>query len=130
MTQIYNRKWGETRRRALRERSTETEEMMWQRVRNRQLGYKIRRQFGVGYYILDFYIPALKLGIEIDGEIHLHPEQVLYDQRREKAINQLGIRLLHFTRISVLKNIDHVITHLKNHVFQASLPIHLRNTKE
>ena len=38
-------------------------------------GLKFRRQHSVGKYILDFFCPQIKLAIELDGAIHIHPGQ-------------------------------------------------------
>lgn len=47
---------------------TSAEIALWLRLKGRQLGgVKFRRQFGVGSFVLDFYAPALRLGIELDG---------------------------------------------------------------
>ena len=49
----------------LRNGMTSAEIAMWLRLKGRQLGgVKFRRQFGVGPFVLDFYAPALRLGIE------------------------------------------------------------------
>ncbi len=59
-----------TRARELRHNSTDVEMKLWQRLRNEQLGVSFRRQHAVGQYILDFYCPALRLAIELDGGQH------------------------------------------------------------
>ena len=65
--------------RELRVNQTESEEILWDRIRNRQLlGKKFLRQHPIFYdlkgretfYITDFYCHELKLVVEIDGEIH------------------------------------------------------------
>ncbi len=33
-------------------------------------GFKVCRQYGIKNCIIDFYCPALKLAIEIDGAVH------------------------------------------------------------
>jgi len=59
------------------------------------------------HYIIDFFSPHLFLGIEIDGEYHLNPEQIQYDKQRERRLFKKGIKLIHFTNNQVLnqKNI-------------------------
>jgi len=64
---------------ALRQRQTETEEILWTFLRNRKLaGFKFRRQHYIKNYIVDFYCAEKLLSIEIDGEIHLTKEQQEY----------------------------------------------------
>jgi len=54
--------------RELRRNLTDAEKKLWRLLRNRPLvGVKFRRQFSIGSYIIDFYSPEYKLGIEADG---------------------------------------------------------------
>ena len=70
-TQQYNQPEQKSLRRELRKGGEAPEAVMWTLLKNRQIeGVKFRRQFGVGPYILDFYCPELKLGIELDGAPH------------------------------------------------------------
>ena len=55
------------RRRELRKKQTPAEILMWAQTRSRKLGgYRFTRQYSVGSYILDFYCPAKKLGVELE----------------------------------------------------------------
>ena len=86
------------------------EMILWSRLKGRQLlGYKFRRQFSVGSYILDFYCPSLRLAIEIDGESHFNPEAKEYDSRRQRFIESLGISVVRFTNTDVRENLDGVL---------------------
>jgi len=61
--------------RKLRGRMTETEIRLWARVRNRQINNLLfHRQKPLGPYIVDFYCPAKKIVIEIDGGQHYEKE--------------------------------------------------------
>jgi very-short-patch-repair endonuclease len=96
--------------RSLRREPTDSEALLWQALRNQSIAsLKFRRQHPVGNYVLDFYCPKLKLGIEVDGEIHKQPEQVLLDTQRTKALNNLGIYVLRFTNAEIVEDIDQVI---------------------
>ncbi|MEP1306507.1 MAG: DUF559 domain-containing protein [Balneola sp.] len=58
-------------RKSLRRSMTESEIRLWERVRKKQiLGTRFKRQYGMGPYILDFYVPKANLCIEVDGSIH------------------------------------------------------------
>ena len=83
MTQIFNRSSDTEKRRRLRCESPLAEQRLWLRLRNRQLmGYRFRRQYGVGPYVLDFYCPKLKLAIEVDGDNHFEAGAGEYDRVR------------------------------------------------
>ena len=71
MKRSFNRKEKEVQRKELRSNGTKYEATLWLILKNRQIdGVRFRRQFSVGEYILDFYCPELKLGIELDGQGH------------------------------------------------------------
>ncbi len=59
------------KRRDLRKNMTESEQLLWDELRNDKLGVRFRRQFSIGHYIVDFYCPTKKLSIEIVKAITL-----------------------------------------------------------
>ncbi len=80
----------------LRQRSTETENLLWEKLRNRQLlGRKFRRQTPIGAYVVDFYCAEEKLVIEIDGGIHETQQE--QDQLRQETLEALGLRVIRLT---------------------------------
>src|SRR5215212_4194348 len=58
------------RARALRRDMTLPEGMLWQVLRTRPDGLKFRRQHPIGRCVVDFYCPATRLVIELDGIGH------------------------------------------------------------
>ena len=85
---------------------TEAETLVWSKLRAKQMcGYKFRRQYSVGVYILDFYCPSLKLAIEIDGDTHFQAGARKYDLARQEFIERFGIRFLRFTNPQVCENL-------------------------
>lgn len=101
-------------RRQLRKSMTQAERMIWARVRNNQLGNRFLRQYSIGYYIIDFYCPKLRLAIEIDGKQHTATETKLYDQDRDTYLNNLGIQILRFWNDEVLKDIENIISKISS----------------
>ena len=56
----------------LRQNETDPEKILWQYIRNNRLmDKKFRRQHTIAGCVLDFYCHECKLGIELDGKIHL-----------------------------------------------------------
>ena len=49
----------------------------------KQLGVRVRRQHVLYPYIADFFVPAYKLVVEVDGGVHRSAEAQLRDARRE-----------------------------------------------
>ena len=58
-------------------------------------------------FIVDFYCHKATLVIEVDGDIHdLQQEE---DARREKVLNEMGLRMVRFRNEEVMKNLSAVI---------------------
>lgn len=64
------------------------------------------RQKILGSYIVDFYCPALKLIIEIDGEQHFFEENLVYEKRRERYLENKGYMLLRFYNSDINKKLS------------------------
>ena len=83
--------------------------ILWSQIRRQQvLGQKFRRQYSVGSYVIDFYCPALKLAIEVDGESHT-PETKIFDLDRQGFIESYRIEFLRFTNDDIFGNLDWVL---------------------
>ena len=99
------------RRRLLRSNLTEAEKILWSCLKDKKLSgrYKFRRQYSVGYYVIDFYCPEQKLAVEVDGDSHAGVERIEYDTMRQKLIEDFGIRFLRFTNIEVKSHLTRVL---------------------
>ncbi len=95
--------------RFLRKNQTDAERKLWSLLRNRQLAkVKFRRQFPIDRYIIDFYSPEYKLGIEADGGQHYSDEGKVEDKLRTGKLNKYGIQILRFSNLDILNNIEGV----------------------
>ena len=102
---------------ALRKTSTETENILWEMVRGRKfMGLKFRRQHPIGRFIADFYCHDKKFVIEVDGSIHNSEEQREYDAGRTYELNENGIQVIRFTNNEIEKELQKVLTQLKEFV--------------
>lgn len=103
------------RRRQLRRTQTDAERVFWAKVRNGQFfGVKFFRQYSIGPYILDFYCPATKLAVELDGGQHGLPEKREYDVDRTAYLNGHGIEVVRFWNNEVLLQIEGVLAELES----------------
>ena len=98
-------------RQELRTNATPAEKLLWQYLKEKQISnYKSQRQHGVGPYILDFYCPVLRLGIELDGNVH---EDVIvqgHNLEREMYLKKIAsINILRFENEEVTSNTEEVI---------------------
>jgi very-short-patch-repair endonuclease len=69
MQRIFNRSGELEKRLALRAKMTGEEKILWEKLRNKKLGLKFKRQYSIGPYIVDFYCSATKIAIEVDGGV-------------------------------------------------------------
>ena len=82
-------------RRKLRHQSTAEENALWQMLKSKRLNNSHwYRQFSVGPYVLDFYCPAAKLCVEVDGLQHQTEEGQKHDEIRSSYLAKEGIEVL------------------------------------
>lgn len=134
----YNPKLKE-RTRELRKNMTEPEKKLWfwflRKISNWEiklsLSYKtspsidggsgelvmrnlrVYRQRLIDNFIVDFYIPKLKLVIEIDWESHFDKKWIAYDIERTQILKWLWLKVIRFTNEEVMKNFNWVCESLK-----------------
>lgn len=103
--------------RLLRKRQTDAEKLLWTKLRRKQIRrYQFLRQKPVGGYIVDFYCNKANLVIEIDGGQHCENSGIESDRKRDEFLRNLGLRVMRFTNIDVLKNIDGVVAKIYNEI--------------
>jgi len=112
------------RRRELRRNQTEAEKIFWAHVRNRQFhGMKFFRQYSFGPYIVDFYCPALKVVVELDGGHHNQDDNRVYDAARSEFLHAHGIKVLRFWNHDVLLDMQSVLAKVEERVTPPDLPL-------
>lgn len=79
--------------RQFRKNPTESEDAVWQMLRNRQIrNLKWRRQQVIDGFIADFYCAELNVVLEIDGSVHDNEDVKEYDAYRTSVFESKGIR--------------------------------------
>src|SRR5215212_5746205 len=91
---------------------TPAEKLLWQELRANKLGVHFRRQQVIAGFIIDFYCHKIDLVIEVDGDIHLLQQEE--DARREKALSELGLKIVRFRNDEILKNLAMVVGKIKD----------------
>jgi len=106
--------------RLLRKRSTTSEDLFWDLVRNKKfLGLKFYRQYPLfvifeskkKFFVADFYCHTEKIVIELDGKIHENQKE--YDGLRSELIKQLGIRVIRFNNEEIINRTVETLKKLK-----------------
>ena len=122
IVKLWPGKSEQQKRRALRKRMTRAEVLLWVRPKNRRvLGQRVLRQYSVGPYILDFYLPSLRLAIEVDGETHVTEQELEYDRNRQEEIEGLGIQFLRVRNPEIYLDLDSVLERIREKVASLSL---------
>ncbi|MFO1425200.1 MAG: DUF559 domain-containing protein [Candidatus Competibacteraceae bacterium] len=95
----------------LRKNMTDAEQLLWRCLRGKQLdGFKFRKQHPIERFVLDFYCPAARLAIELDGGQHNTDDGQQRDAERSAWLAQHGIRVLRFWNHEVFADLDAVLT--------------------
>jgi len=105
--------------RDLRKNMTESEKLIWDRIRNKKLWYKFERQkplylytedSGLDRYIIpDFICIELKTIIEIDWSVHNLKEVSELDLEKEILLKQKWFKILRLTNQEIKENINNSI---------------------
>jgi very-short-patch-repair endonuclease len=83
--------------RKLRANTTPHERMLWRALKEIPVdGTHFRRQAPIGPYIVDFFCPAKRLIIELDGGHHNDDENAKRDRERQTWLEQEGYRVIRF----------------------------------
>ena len=115
MHDIMNKPELKSVRKDLRNMSTSAEATLWKLIKGQQIdGLKFRRQHSVGPYILDFYCPQFRLGIELDGEVHSTTEAMDYaDNRARFLVNEKNIWVIRFENRVVFENPTRIVEEIR-----------------
>ena len=80
----------------LRREQTTAEAELWNRLRGGKLGgFRFRRQYAIGQFVVDFFCWKANLVIELDGGIH--SAKRMEDRARQEFLERRGLRVLRFS---------------------------------
>ncbi|MDH6354850.1 leucyl-tRNA synthetase [Dysgonomonas sp. PH5-45] len=103
----------------MRKTPTETENIMWEALRNRNVGgYKFRRQHLIDSFIVDFVCLEKSVVVEIDGGYHNDPTQKQADQAKTERLEELGYHVIRFSNEEVIGSLDEVLEKIKTYCQQ------------
>jgi very-short-patch-repair endonuclease len=92
--------------RRLRRELSLPEMLLWRLLRLKRRELRFRRQHPIGPYIADFYCPAAKTVIEVDGAMHDWRQDA--DVGRDAYMESLGLRVIRVAAADVLADPDAV----------------------
>jgi len=90
----------------MRHEATPFEIILWRHLNGSKLGgFKFRRQHVIDRCIVDFYCPARKLIVEVDGDTHV-PQS---DKERDWQLSAQGYQTLRFTNAQIANELEGVL---------------------
>ena len=99
-----------TRAKTLRKNMSGPEVMLWTHLRGRGEGrLTFRRQHPIGSIIVDFYCPAARLAIEVDGATHWDDARRKKDEARDRWLSLQGIQILRIPAGAVYRDLSGVV---------------------
>ncbi len=111
---MLNPKHTKKYRQYLRNNMTKWEVRLWSDLKGKKMfGFKVRRQYGIKNYIIDFYCPKLKLAIEIDGDVHYFKNNRIRDQKKDEYLRTEGIKMIRLKNEDLNEDYDSIITYLE-----------------
>jgi len=98
--------------RKLRGVLTKEEKVIWEKIRNKKIGCKWRRQVPLGVFIADFCCMKHRVIVEIDGDIHkaLHER----DRNRDEILVEGGFKIMRVTNEDVTQGIESVLKRMRD----------------
>ncbi len=122
----YNKNLKEFSR-ELRSNMTFGEVLLWNVLKAGKIyGYTFNRQKPIGNYIVDFYCKPLNLVIEIDGNSHFFPDVAVKDDKKQKALEELGLHFLSFQEKEIRLQSPKVVTDICTMVEQLEIELKLK----
>jgi len=103
-----------SRARRLRREMTGPERSLWQALRSlNRRGWKFRRQVPFGPFIVDFYEPARRLVVELDGDSHINRGE--YDRARQVWLESRNLCVFRIANDDVIEDVDVVVEAILAH---------------
>ncbi|HQS02364.1 MAG: hypothetical protein B7Y07_08500 [Halothiobacillus sp. 24-54-40] len=99
--------------RKLRGQMTDAEQVLWHYIRRKQIAQvQFYRQKPLLNFIVDFYCPAARLVVELDGGQHFEAPAEKKDKARDLALGELGLMVARFDNRQVLLETQAVLVEI------------------
>ncbi len=99
----------------LRKNMTKEERHLWYDFL-KTLSVTVNRQKVIGNYIVDFYIAASKIVIELDGSQHYEDKGIESDKKRDEFLNSLGIKILRYSNLDINQRFERICEDILNEI--------------
>ena len=122
MNEQYNAKLISNSK-ALRKSMTKEERHLWYDFL-KQLPLTVHRQKVLGNYIVDFYIAAARIVIELDGSQHYEQTHQEKDAQRDAFLNGYGCKVLRYSNADIRYRFREVCEDILNHIDKMTASSH------
>jgi very-short-patch-repair endonuclease len=92
--------------RRLRRQLSLPEMLLWRLLRLNRRELRFRKQHAIGPFVADFYCPAAKIVIEVDGAVHDRRQEA--DRKRDAYMASLGLTVVRVPISEVLAGPERV----------------------
>jgi very-short-patch-repair endonuclease len=96
----------------LRRQMSLPELLLWRELRSRPGGLRFRRQHPAGPYVLNFFCPAYRLAVEVDGEAHGRGDRPDRDAARDEWLRSAGVCVLRIPARLILSDLESCVRHI------------------
>ena len=104
----------------LRANTTPHERMLWRALKELPIeGSHFRRQAPIGQYIVDFFCPAKRLIVELDGGHHNKDKEAKRDRIRQQWLEQEGYRVIRFWNSELTADLNAVLERIYAELYGA-----------
>jgi len=104
----------------LRANTTPHERILWRVLKELPIeGTHFRRQAPIGPYVVDFFCPAKRLIVELDGGHHNEDATAAHDSERQAWFERDGYRVIRFWNSDVVGNLNAVMEQIYVEVYGA-----------
>ncbi|MGL3106348.1 endonuclease domain-containing protein [Bradyrhizobium sp. BR 1432] len=94
----------------LRANTTPNERILWRALKEVPLeGSHFRRQAPIGPYVVDFFLPARRLIIELDGGHHNGDDETKRDLVRQRWLENEGYSVIRFWNSEITSDLTAVL---------------------
>lgn len=101
----------------LRHKMTPMEKKLWFSFL-RRYPVKMYKQRAIRSFVADFYCPAARLVIELDGSQHYTEEGLLYDAERSAVFEHYGVKVIRFPNQEVSAHFEAVCEQIHEAVME------------
>ncbi len=98
----------------LKKNLTPAEKILWEYLRGKATGHKIRRQHIISGFVADFICLEKQTIIEIDGSAHNSQKE--HDALRTKELEKLGFTIIRFSNQEVVENPEKVAKNIQTYL--------------